>query len=118
MLALAAVDEGVRVVAEAGIGAIRTKAIELTELAMALADQHLSSLGVSVASPRDPGRRGAHVALAHPGAKALCAALIERSVIVDFRRPDVIRFGLAPLTTRFVDVWDGVEALRVLLAGE
>lgn len=118
VLALAAVDEGVRVVAEAGIGAIRTKAIELTELAVALADQHLSSLGVSVASPRDPGRRGAHVALAHPGAKALCAALIERSVIVDFRRPDVIRFGLAPLTTRFVDVWDGVEALRVLLAGE
>ena len=32
-----------------------------------------------------------------------------------FRRPDVIRFGLSPLTTRFVDVWDGVETLRTLL---
>ena len=118
MLALAAVDEGVRVVAEAGIDAIRAKGIALTELAIALADERLASFGVSVASPRDPARRGAHVALAHPGAPALCAALIDRGVIVDFRRPDVIRFGLSPLTTRFVDVWDGVEALRELLAGE
>jgi kynureninase len=47
----------------------------------------------------------------------LSTALIERGVIVDFRAPDVIRFGLSPLTTRFVDVWDGVEALRGLLAG-
>jgi kynureninase len=37
-------------------------------------------------------------------------------VIPDFRQPDVIRFGLSPLTTRFVDVWDGIEALRSLLA--
>jgi kynureninase len=55
------------------------------------------------------------VALAHSQAAQLCRRLIERGVIVDFRRPDVIRLGLAPLTTRFVDVWDGVEALRELL---
>ncbi len=69
-----------------------------------------------MASPRDAARRGAHVALAHPDAKALCAALIERGVIPDHRRPDVIRFGFSPLTTRFVDVWDGVETLRELLS--
>lgn len=102
---------------EAGIDAIRAKGIELTELAIALADERLPSFGVTVASPRDFARRGAHVALAHPRAPELCAALIARGVIVDFRRPDVIRFGLAPLTTRFVDVWDGVEALRELLRG-
>ena len=115
VLALAAVDEGVRVVAAAGIGPIRAKAIALTELAIALADERLAAWGVTVASPRDPERRGAHVALAHPRARELRAALIERGVIVDFRRPDVIRFGLAPLTTRFVDVWDGIDALRWLL---
>ncbi len=113
VLALAAVDEGVNVVAEAGIDAIRAKGIALTELAIALADARLP--GVRVASPRDPARRGAHVALAHPDARSLCAGLIERGVIPDFRRPDVIRFGFSPLTTRFVDVWDGVEALRELL---
>ena len=114
VLALAAVDEGVRMVAEAGIDAIRAKGIALTDLAIALADARLD--GVRVASPRDPERRGAHVALAHPDAKTLCARLIERGVIPDFRRPDVIRYGFSPLTTRFVDVWDGVEALRALLS--
>jgi len=109
--ALAAIDEGVKGVAEAGIDAIRAKGIALTELAIALADE----FGIRVASPRDAARRGAHVALAHPDARALCAGLIERGVIPDFRRPDVVRFGFSPLTTRFVDVWDGVEALRGLL---
>jgi kynureninase len=113
--ALVAVDEGARVVGEAGIEAIRAKGIDLTEYAIALADERLSNLGVTVASPRDPDHRGAHVALAHRKAAQLCRRLIERGVIVDFRRPDVIRLGLAPLTTRFVDVWDGVEALRELL---
>jgi kynureninase len=70
-----------------------------------------------VASPRDSARRGAHVAVSHPDASSLCAALIELGVIVDFRGPDVIRLGLSPLTTRFVDVWDGIEALRRVLAG-
>lgn len=111
VLALSAVDEGVRVVAEAGIDAIRAKGSALTELAIALSDNRLAPLGVTVASPRDPARRGAHVALAHPHARSLCARLIEAGVIPDFRRPDVIRFGFSPLTTRFVDVWDGVDAL-------
>ncbi len=116
VLALSAVQEGVAVVAEAGIERIRAKGIALTEFAIALADELLSPLGVSVASPRDPSCRGAHVALAHPDARDLCAALIECRVIPDFRRPDVIRFGLSPLTTRFVDVWDAVEVLRELLS--
>ncbi len=116
VLALAGVDEGVRVVAEAGIEAIRAKGIALTELAIALAGERLAEFGVRVASPRDPARRGAHVALAHPDAQTLCARLIERGVIPDYRRPDVIRFGFSPLTTRFVDVWDGVDALRELLS--
>ena len=68
MLGLAGVDEGVRIVAEAGIDAIRAKGIALTELAIVLADARLAGAGVSVASPRDGGRRGAHVALAHPDA--------------------------------------------------
>jgi kynureninase len=115
VLALNAVDEGVKVVQEAGIEAIRAKGIALTEFAIALGDERLPD--VRVASPRDPARRGAHVALAHADAKTLCAQLIENGVIPDFRRPDVIRFGLSPLTTRFIDVFDGVDTLRRLLSG-
>jgi kynureninase len=117
VLSLTGVDEGVKLVGEAGIDAIRAKGIALTEFAISLSDAVLAPLGVRVASPRDSARRGAHVALAHPDAKRLCAGLIERGVIPDFRRPDVIRFGLSPLTTRFVDVWDGVDTLRSLIAG-
>ena len=51
----------------------------------------------------------------HPEARALCERLIERGTIVDFRAPSVIRVGLAPLTTRFVDVWDGLAELGALL---
>jgi kynureninase len=116
VLALAAVDEGVRIVAEAGIERIRAKGIALTELAISLVDAWLGDFQVRVASPRLAERRGAHVAVAHPRAQELCSALIERGVIVDFRGPDVIRLGLSPLTTRFVDVWDGVDTLRRLLS--
>ena len=116
VLALAAVEEGVRLVGEAGIGPIRAKGIALTELAIALADERLAGLGVRVASPREAECRGAHVALAHPDARRLCVRLGERGVIVDFRAPEVIRLGLSPLTTSFVDVWDGIEELRAVLA--
>ena len=118
VLALTAVDEGVRVVAggrdrgdprEGDRPDRRSRSRSSTSV--------WRRLGVSIASPRDPAVRGAHVALAVEGASELCAALIARDVVVDFRRPDVIRFGLSPLTTRFVDVWDGVEALRDLLEG-
>jgi kynureninase len=112
VLALTAVDAGVELVAEAGIARIRAKGIALTELAIALADAWRAPLGVRVASPRDAGVRGAHVALAHPDAAALCRRLDARGVITDFRPPDVIRVGLSPLTTRFVDVWDALAVLR------
>ncbi len=116
VLALTATSVGAELVIEAGIGAIREKGIALTEYAIALADELLEPLGMSVGSPRQAGRRGAHVALVHPEARALSRRLIDDGVIVDFRTPDMIRIGLSPLTTRFVDVWDGVSRLRELLA--
>jgi kynureninase len=116
VLALTAIQAGVELVVEAGIEAVRSKAIALTEFAIALADERLAPLGVTIGSPRDSARRGAHVALVHPAAGELCRRLIERGVIVDFRTPDVIRIGLSPLSTSFADVRDGLEALRELLA--
>ncbi|MBV8940561.1 MAG: kynureninase [Solirubrobacterales bacterium] len=115
VLALTAVDEGIKLVAEAGMERIHAKAMALTDFAIALVDARLAQLHFSIASPRNRLRRGAHVAVAHGEAEALCAELIARGVIVDFRGPDVIRLGLSPLTTRFVDVWDAVEALRALV---
>jgi kynureninase len=114
-VALAAVDSGVSLLAEAGMPALRAKSVALTSYAVDLFDAWLAQLGVGLASPRDPAWRGSHVTLTHPDAASLTAALIERGVIPDFRHPDGIRLGLAPLTTRFTDVHDGLAAVREAL---
>jgi kynureninase len=105
-----AVAEGARIVAEAGIGPLRAKAVAMTSYLVDLADAVLT--GFTVASPRDPARRGAHVSLRHRQAWQLCQALVARGVVPDFRAPDRLRIGPAPLYTRYADVWDGVDALR------
>ena len=115
VLGLAAIDVGVGLVAEAGLAAIREKGVALTEYAVALQDAWLAPGGCSLGSPRDAARRGSHVAVRHPDAAGLCARLLEGGVLADFREPDSLRLGLSPLTTRFVDVWDGCERLRALL---
>jgi kynureninase len=118
ILALSALAPGIEVVTRAGLDLIRAKGIALTELAITLADRWLAGHGVTVASPRDARIRGAHVALAHRDAAALCGRLADRGVLVDYRAPDVVRLGLSPLTTRFVEVWDGVSVLREVLGAQ
>src|SRR6266540_4348579 len=114
---IALVEEGVALLAEAGIQRLRAKGIALTELLIELHDAWLAPLGFALASPRDAAVRGAHVSLAHPDAYRICQALISQArVIPDFRPPDRIRLGPAPLTTRFVDVWDAMERLRRVVA--
>jgi kynureninase len=118
ILGLAAVEEGVRLVAEAGVERIRAKSVAQTELVIALADAWLAPLGFAVATPREPGRRGSHVALRHPEAWRITKALLDRDVVPDFRPPDVLRLGIAPLYTRYRDVWDAMDRLRRLVAAE
>jgi len=117
LVALAAVEPGVQLLAEAGMPAVAAKGRALTALAIALHDQWLASLNFTLATPRDPWARGAHVALKHPDAWRVCRGLIERArVVPDFRRPDVVRLGLPALTTSFADVFDALERTRDLVA--
>jgi kynureninase len=73
---------------------------------------------VRVVTPREPARRGSQVALAMPHAYQVCQALIARGVIGDFRTPDLLRLGFAPLYLTFTEVWDAMEILRGVLAGD
>jgi len=98
-------------VAEVGIDAIREKSRALTAYAVSLADERLAPLGVEVASPRDPERRGGHVTLRHPAMREVVAALWRRDVIPDYRDPDGLRIGLSPLSTSFVEVEAGIDAI-------
>jgi kynureninase len=110
-----AVQEGARLLGEAGIGRLRAKGVALTGYLIALADEWLAPHGVTVASPRQDERRGAHVTLAHPEAWRISQALIEAGVIGDYRTPDRLRLGPAPAYTRFVDVWDALDIMRRIM---
>jgi len=112
VLGLIAVDAAVAVIEEVGVAALWEKAQRLTALLVERADARLGPLGARVTTPRDPDRRGAHVSVAHPQAWVWCRVLIDQArVIGDFRPPDVIRLGPAPLYTRYVDCFDAVEAM-------
>jgi len=112
IIGTAAVEEGVRLLGEAGIGRLREKGIRLTEYLIGLADAWLIPLGFELASPREAARRGSHVTLRHPEAWRICQALIRLGVIGDYRTPDRLRLGPVPITTRYTDIWDAAAAIR------
>jgi len=112
MLSLVAAEEGIALSARVGMPAIAAKGRQLTEFALSIVDE----LGLRSSTPRDPRRRGCHIAVLHADAANLVdRLLLERQVIADARPPDIVRLGLSPLTTRYTDVWDGLHALRTLL---
>jgi len=108
--------EGIRVTAEAGIEEVAGKGAALTGYAIEIVDAWLGPHGFALASPRDDTRRGAHVTLHHPQAWQVSQALRAAKVIPDFRTPDRLRIGLAPLYTRFVDVYEGLSRLREIMS--
>jgi kynureninase len=98
--------------AEADMAAVRAKSLQLGRVFMDLMDSHCGSFGFTLVSPREEGRRGSHVSYAHPRGYGIMQALKERGVIGDFRDPDVLRFGLTPLTLRHVDMLEAVLRIR------
>ncbi|MGH3187669.1 MAG: kynureninase [Streptosporangiaceae bacterium] len=116
ILATAAVEEGVGLLLEAGMAEIRAKSVLLSEYLIELGDAWLQPLGCTLASPREAGRRGGHVTFCHPEAERIVAQLAAQDIIADYRTPDRFRLGLAPLTTRFADMWTAAQAARDIIA--
>lgn len=129
VVATAALECGVDTVLAAepygGMAALREKSLRLTWLFADLVEERVP--GFAIESPRDDAERGSQVCLTRPdGAYEIVQALIARGVVGDFRAgdgtpdglPDILRFGVTPLYTRFVDVWDAVEQLRQVMADD
>jgi kynureninase len=117
VLSLAALEVGIDIALQAPMDQLRAKSVRQTTIFAELLEQVGAGLGFQLASPRDAARRGSQVCLAHGQAYAIMQALIARGVIGDFRAPDILRFGITPLYTRYVDLFDAAEALRAVMAG-
>ena len=112
VLSMACIEPGVDLLIKAGMDRVREKSVAQTSLLIAMVDARLAPLGFEVDSPRDPAIRGSHISIRHPQALAIDRALIEESnVIPDFRTPDNIRLGVAPLYTTFAELVEAVERI-------
>jgi kynureninase len=118
ILALAALDAGLATFDGVSMGDVATKSRALSQLFVDEVEARCGSQ-VGLESPRDPAQRGSHVVFAHPEGYAVMQALIARGVIGDFRAPDLMRFGFAPLYNSFADMVRAAEILAdILSSGE
>jgi kynureninase len=124
VLSMLAAGPGLDLVLEAGPEAIREKSVRLSSYLIGLAQRILSPLKFRLGSPENPAVRGSHVSLRHPEAFRICSAMKnppegETRVIPDFREPDNIRLGLAPLYNSYEEVYAAVHRIsRIVGAGE
>lgn len=116
ILGVRALEAALDVWADVSIADVRAKSIALTESFIERVEERVPEF--RVVSPRDPDLRGSQVTLQHPHARDIVSALADRRVLTDFRPPDLVRFGFAPLYVRFTDAWDAVEHLGAILVHE
>ncbi|SDK02827.1 Kynureninase [Cryobacterium psychrotolerans] len=117
VVGMLAMQDTIAMIEEAGMEQLRAKSVALTEFALTLVDAWLVPLGVTVASPREHTHRGGHLTVNHPAMRQVTKTLWEHDVIPDFRAPDGLRIGLSPLSTSFVETYEGVAAIRDVLRG-
>ncbi|MXO91195.1 kynureninase [Pontixanthobacter aquaemixtae] len=113
ILGLSALEVGVDLIAEIGMGPLVTKSRQLSEFFRKAVSERLPEL--ELVSPTDPTQRGSQLSFRHAEAYAICQALIARGLIGDFRDPDVLRFGFAPAYVSFEDVALAIEALAEII---
>lgn len=117
ILSMALVEIGLDIHLAADMAAIRAKSMALTDLFIRLVEQRCAAHSFTLASPRDAAARGSQVSFAHAEGYPIMRALIAAGVIGDFRAPDTVRFGFAPLYTGYADVWDAVDRLVAIMDG-
>ena len=108
---------------EAKVNRLRDKSVCQTEYLIYLADHWLVPLGFTVGSPRNAEFRGSHVSLRHPEAYCINRAMIESEppalrVIPDFRTPDNIRLGIAPIYTSYAEINLALQRIRTIVEDE
>lgn len=117
LMGLRSIKSAFEMIELAGIAAIEKKAAAGTSMMIALFDQWLAPLGFTLNTPRDARSRGGHISLVHPEAERISVALRKfANVIPDYRVPNSIRVAISPLATSYVEVYDGFQRIRDLVA--
>jgi kynureninase len=117
ILSTAPLEGALNITLEAGIENIREKSLAMTSYLMYLVDEFLADdpYNFRIGTPREPSRRGGHVALEHEEAMRICEALRTRRVVPDFRPPNVIRVAPMPLYTTYHEIWQVVQYLKEIV---
>lgn len=113
MISLLTMEAALEPTLQAGMDSLREKSILMTDFASFLTESWLVPFGFSLGSPLDSATRGSHISIRHPEGYRINRALIEEmNLIPDFRAPDNLRLGFAPLYLSFADVWEGFDRIR------
>jgi kynureninase len=115
VLSLAPLIGSLEMFADAGIEKIRAKSLQMTQYLMDLIQHELADYGFEIGNPREETRRGGHVSLEHREAARICKSLKENGIIPDFRAPNIIRLAPVALYNTYEDVWNVVQALKVIM---
>ena len=115
VLALSAAEAALSLFDQTSIGQIRKKSLALSDYFLSELNKHSATKPISVITPRDRSSRGSQVSLKLDHAFAISQALISQGIIVDFREPDIVRFGFSPLYTQFEDCHRAVSTLADIL---
>jgi kynureninase len=116
-LGLIAFEKALEAYDGVSLAAVRAKSMALGDFFIRLIDEQLAGFDFGLASPRMAIERGSQVALTHPQGYAIMQAVIARGVIGDFRAPNILRFGFAPLYVGFVDIWEAVKIIKEVMHG-
>lgn len=117
-LSLIALDTALETYANVDMNVVRAKSMSLTALFIDCFDAQLAHYGFSLASPRDASLRGSQVSFTHPDGYAIVQALISRGVIGDFRAPNILRFGFAPLYVTHADAVNAIAIAADIMASQ
>lgn len=113
MISLLTMEAALEPLLQAGMDALRAKSILMTDFASFLTEAWLAPFGFSLGSPADSAIRGSHISIRHSEGYRINRALIEEmNLIPDFRAPDNLRLGFAPIYLSFADVWEGFDRIR------
>lgn len=123
IISLSPIEVGVDILLEAGMENLRKKSIQQSGFLIQMIEEELLPLGFKIASPEKPEERGSHISIQHKEGYRISSAMInpkieEKIIIPDFRPPNNIRLGIAPLYNSYMDLYETIERIKSIMVNK